>query len=203
MMKRSIALTVVIALMAVAVFGSQALAVPPQTLPTTQNILDLLLGMNQTVTDIQAEAADIEGKLDDPATGLAEIKAEVATIEQKVNEMDAELDDMVKMVSYSGVVAISPGNSTTPVEETYPEARHVVLTVSLFSLDGFAPPDSMFVFDHSVIGVGGGSPVLIAYTQGYWTVEFVTKEWSIEAGYSSSHTGDLYLDYKYTVTYPG
>lgn len=202
-MKRSIVLIIVIAIVAVAVFGSQALAVPPQNLPTTQNILDLLLGMNQTVTDIQTETADIEGKLDDPATGLAEIKAEVAAIEQKVNEMDVQLDDVVKMESYSGAVAISPGDSTTPVEETYPQARHVVLTVSLFSLDGFDPPDSMFVFDHSVIGVGGGWPVLIAYTQGYWTVEFVTKEWSIEAAYSTSHTGDLYLHYKYTVTYPG
>jgi len=202
-MKRSIVAVVVIALVAVAVFGSQALAVPPENLPTTQNILNLLLGMNDTITGIQGNVTHIKGELDDPNYGLEEIKAEVAAIEAEVDGMDAKFDGMAKMESYSGVVVISPGNSTTAVEETYPEARHVVLTVSLWNdYDTFAPPDSVYVFDHSVEGTGGGKPVLFVH-MGYYTVEFVTKEWSIEAVYSSSRTKDLHLHYKYTVTYPG
>ncbi len=201
-MKRSIVAIVVIALVAVAVFGSQALAVPPDNLPTTQNILNFLLGMNDTITGIQGNVTHIKGELDDPNYGLEEIEAEVAAIEAEVDAMDAKFDGMAKMESYSGVEVILPGNSTTPVEETYPEARHVVLTVSLFTYETFAYPDFMYVFDHSVEGTGGGMPVLIADV-GYYTVEFVTKEWSIQAGYSSSHIGNLYLHYKYIVTYPG
>lgn len=204
-MKRSIIVTVAIALVAVAVFGGQALAEKPETVPSNQVIIDLLLSMNQTVTDIQTEAADIEGKLDDPASGLAEIKAEVAAIEETVNEMDAKLDGMVKMESYSGSVVVLSGNFTVPVEETYPEARHVSLTVSVFPLFGFDPNDYVTVFDESVTSFIG-APVLTIEEGGpyYATVEFVTTEWSIWAA-NSADTADGHwpVDYKYTVTYPG
>jgi hypothetical protein len=204
MMKRTILIIALVAALAVPVFGSQALAVPPANLPTTQNILNFLLGMNDTITGIQGNVTHIKGELDDPNYGLEEIKAEVAAIEAEVDGMDAEFDGMAKMESYSGVVTISPDSCLPAVEDTYPEARHVILTVSLWNnYDTWAPPDSVYVFDHSVDGPNGGKPILMGVDMGYYTVEFVTKEWSIEVQYSSSHTQDLYLYYKYIVTYPG
>ncbi len=203
-MKRSIVAIVVIALVAVAVFGSQALAVPPGNLPTTQNILNSLLGMNDTITGIQGNVTHIKGELDDPNYGLEEIKAEVAAIEAEVDGMDAKLDGMAKMESYSGVVTISPDSCLPAVEETYPEARHVILTLSLWNdYDTWAPPDAVYVFDHSVDGPNGGKPILLGVDMGYYTVEFVTKEWSIEVQYAATHIHDLDLYYKYIVTYPG
>ena len=203
-MKRSIVAVVVIALVAVAVFGSQALAVPPENLPTTQNILNFLLGINDTITGIQGNVTHIKGELDDPGYGLEEIKAEVTAIEAEVDGMDAKFDGMAKMESYSGVVTISPGNSTTALQETYPEARHVVLTISAWNdYDGWTTPDWVLVFDTSVDGPNGGKPILSGVGLGYSTVEFVTEQWSVKVHYESSHTKDLYLYYKYIVTYPG
>jgi len=150
-MKRSIVAIVVIALVAVAVFGSQALADPPQSLPTPP------------------------------------------------------FDGMAKVESYSGVVTISPDSCLAALEETYPEARHVVLTVSLWNnYDVWGvPPDLVYVFDHSVDGPNGGKAVLWDLDMGYHTVEFVTEEWSIEVQYAATHIHDLDLYYKYVVTYPG
>ncbi len=202
-MKRSIVAVVVIALVAVAVFGSQALAVPPENLPTTQNILNFLLDMNDTITGIQGNVTHIKGELDNPTYGLEEIKAEVAAIEAEVDGMDAKFDGMAKVESHSGVVVISSNSSLTALQETYPEARHVVLTVSLWNnYDGWGSGDSVYVWDHSVEGTGGGKPILLGVGMGYYTVEFVTKGWSIEAEYSS-HTQHLDLYYRYIVTYPG
>ena len=62
-MKRKILVIAVIALVAVAVFGSQALADKPETLPTNPDISDLLQSMNQTITEIKAEVATIEAEL--------------------------------------------------------------------------------------------------------------------------------------------
>jgi hypothetical protein len=150
-MKRSIVAIVVVALVAVAVFGSQALADPPQSLPAPQ------------------------------------------------------FDGMAKVESYSGVVTISPDSLLTAVEETYPEARHVVLTVSLWNNSGIwgLPSDFAYVLDSSVEGPLEGQPVLSNIDLGYHTVEFVTKNWSIVVGYAATHVFDLDLNYKYIVTYPG
>jgi len=205
-MKRSIVAIVVIALVAIAVFGSQALAVPPQNLPTTQNILNFLLGMNDTITGIQGNVTQIKGELDDPTYGLEEIKDEVAAIEAEVDGMDAKFDGMAKMESYSGVVLIWPGNSTIAVEETYFEARHVCLTVSVSEFSGLESGDTVRVLDWSV-GFIGAYQILLIDSSGpnYATVEFVTTEWSFEAYNSDAidNVNPLQLDYKYTVTYPG
>jgi hypothetical protein len=236
-MKRKILVIAVIALVAVAVFGSQALADKPGTLPSNPDISDVLQSMNQTLTNTQGAVGTIDGTvntingtvetifgmLDDPNHGLVEIKAEVANIEAtvnsmnqtltntqgavaaievKVNEMDAKLDGMVKMESYSGKAWLAAGNSTIPVHETYPEARHVSLTLSVFPMF-FDDDDFVYVLDKSVSSFIG-APVLTIGEGGpfYATVEFVTTEWSIWAGNGETGGGPWPVDYKYTVTYP-
>jgi len=237
-MKRKILVIAVIALVAVAVFGSQALADKPGTLPSNPDISDVLQSMNQTLTNTQGAVGTIDGTvntingtvetifgmLDDPNHGLVEIKAEVANIEAtvnsmnqtltntqgavaaievKVNEMDAKLDGMVKMESYSGQAALYAGNSTIPVHETYPEARHVSLTLSVFPMF-FDVDDFVYVLDKSVSYIQFGVPVLKIEEGGpfYATVEFVTTEWEIWAYNSETDEGPWPVDYKYTVTYP-
>ena len=111
-MKRTILVIAVIALVAVAVFGSQALADKPGTLPTNPEISDLLQSVNQTVTDtqikvadIEDDVADIESELVNPFYGLAEIKAEVANIEGNVGDIEAEVATIVANVaSINGTV---------------------------------------------------------------------------------------------------
>jgi septal ring factor EnvC (AmiA/AmiB activator) len=244
-MKRTILFIAVIALVAVAVFGSQALADKPETLPTNPEMTNLLNSINQTVTDTQIkvsnienevddieaelanpayglveikaevaniedkvadiddEVADIQASLDDPATGLAEIKAEVAAIEAKVNEMDAKWDGMVKMESYSGQAVLAAGNFTVPVEETYPEVRHVSLTLSVFPLLGWDADDFVWVLDEGVTSFIGGSVLQIGEDGPFYaTVEFDTTKWSIWAGNGETDGGPWPVDYNYTVTYP-
>ena len=58
-MKRFIIVTVVIALLAVAVFGGQALAGKPEKAPDNAALYDLLLTMNQTITDTQIELTNV------------------------------------------------------------------------------------------------------------------------------------------------
>ena len=111
-MKRFIIVTTVIALVAVAVFGSQALADKPGTLPTNPEISDLLQSVNQTVTDTQIKVADIDDEVGDisaelanPTYGLAEIKAEVANIEGNVSDIEADVATIeANVASINGTV---------------------------------------------------------------------------------------------------
>jgi len=107
------------------------------------------------------------------------------------------------MESYSGRAGLLAGNETTPVHETYPEARHVSLTLAVIPLLGFDADDFVRVLDLSVASPAG-VPVLII-EEGrpfYATVEFVTTEWSIWAKNGETGGHGWPVDYKYTVTYP-
>jgi len=181
-MQRKILVIAVIALVAVAVFGSQALADKPETIPSNLAMTETLNSINQTVTDTQSA---------------------VAAIEAKVNEMDAKWDGMVKMESYSGTAVLLPGNTTYPVEETYPEVRHVSLTLSVFPLLGWDADDFVYVLDKGVIHFIGG--LVLSLGEGglyYATVEFDTTAWSIWAYNGETDGGPWPVDYNYTVTYP-
>jgi hypothetical protein len=162
-MKRFIIVTTVIALVAVAVFGSQALADKPGTLPTNPAMSDLLQSVNQTVTDTQIKVTDIDDEVGDisaelanPAYGLEEIKAEVANIEGKVGDIEAnvasingtvtaiqaELGNVAQTEFYHDWVGVGPSTSPQNIWSSLQDTampwftqKHFHLTIYLTYVD--------------------------------------------------------------------
>jgi hypothetical protein len=101
-MKRTILVIAVIAFVAVAVFGSQALADKPETIPSNVAMNEILGSINQTVTDTQIKVADIEYMV---ANGSA-----------------------VVMETFTTTGDLTDGLWSCPFFE-YPEVGHISLTI--------------------------------------------------------------------------
>jgi hypothetical protein len=70
-MKKSILVIAVIALVAVAVFGGQALAGKPDKAPSNAEMYDMLLTMNLSLSDIKEQGDSIEAKIDEILNSLS------------------------------------------------------------------------------------------------------------------------------------
>ena len=70
-MKKSILVIAVIALVAVAVFGSQALAGKPDKAPSNAEMYDMLVSMNLSLSDLQEQGDSIETKIDEILNNLS------------------------------------------------------------------------------------------------------------------------------------
>jgi len=100
-----------------------------------------------------------------------------------------------------GVIEVTDGVPVVILQEIYPEVRHVSLIIATGGIYGLDPQD----YAVAVCSVGPSKWIVtqVKGDRGYKTVEFDTKEWTIE-GYNSPYIETYPFDvyYNYTVTYP-
>ncbi len=149
--------------------------------------------------DINEEVGNIEGKLDDPAFGLAEIKSEVSDIEADVDLLKVAVNHVAIVNSDSDYRHWTSGEDVILIR--YPQIRHVSLTLwvnggndgDLVMVDVYFPSAGTWV---TLDRIGGG-PVAWALpgANGVHTYEFDTDAWDI-----GSHVGDSPLNCAWNVT---
>ena len=111
-MKQKVLLLVVVALIGVLISGSAVAAGSSHMSPALEAILN-----------------SIEGKLDDPATGLVEIKNEVEAIETR-------LDSAPRRSSYGATETIDSGGTFCSLPAQGGEPGHFIMSIDVQGLDG-------------------------------------------------------------------
>jgi hypothetical protein len=174
--------------------GANDVVSPPFTLTSTQQVDDRSWDAWQVIA---AEVGNIEGKLDNPATGLAEIKTEVSDIQTKVNDPATGLAEIMTEVSIiqtavndietdmANVPAVYSGsdsrNWTSGSGETVPYdygtvVKHVSLTIRTHDISS---GNSNVHININFASAGTVELDTIEHS-GIHTFEFDTKYWELK-----------------------
>jgi hypothetical protein len=193
-MKKLVFAVALVGVLIGSVLGGIALADKPAAVKP----LDTLGDVDQQTLDILEALGNVTDRLDDPAFGLEELKAEVAALE-------AAVAGLPRMESFSGneTVYIQEGDQYTTIcfpdpDVVYPSIRNVHLTISIN--EGLIYDDG-YVYVAYRLSQGDWHSIDLE-DSGNYELEFDTTEWSICA--RLKYLAPEYLvgiDYAGTVTY--
>jgi hypothetical protein len=214
-MKRKIPVIALIALVAVAVFGSQTLADKTEDVPSQPKLLEMLHTINDSLEDVQLDMNDvllfrdtientdelakgIDDTVKDIRTGVDSILDDTAEIAHTVTTLNTTLGNVTMMDTLSGHAEVKNKYEEDILVEGYPGIRHVSLTFNALGLDHSDPlPDDVSI--GMIFGIHPGALDVVT-TNGVRTYEFDTDNWYLRVSDSGNHSVNVW--YHATITYP-